>query len=483
MSEGALAGVWDVLATDAGRDLVDVASEEILVARTMGILEVNSQEEGKPLASYAGLPPKEAIAFFRGKRIVGPGEFRKMSDQAKRQAFSVAGLQQRYAVAEAHEVLARGIEEGASQAAVVKQLREVFGAAGLAAPSRYHLNTVFRNATQGAYADGRWQQMKRVATRRPFWRYMTVGDENVRPAHAAMHGRVYRHTDPIWQTWYPPNGHNCRCRVESLREPPEGESLTEVPEAKPDPGWEGSPAPAQAIEAAQRRLDQYVTRAKLLRPPKVATTGRKVHSYPGDLGPGQAVARARKADRIAGLTPSKASALLEEGEFVITDAPKRLRGTQRAVVAPLPSNLDLAEQIVDRIGSDPSLRHLVSRIELSNGVSYARGKTLTPHLVSSGDIVRGTDATLTIVAKDTDARALAQLLLGVERGNPLTMRSALDLSPVYLRGVTSAPGYESAVLNWRKQGRRVLVRLTKDRLPGFNAEKVLVTKARAESLT
>ncbi|CAH8721330.1 hypothetical protein HTL2_006310 [Paenibacillus melissococcoides] len=33
-----------------------------------------------------------------------------------------------------------------------------------------------------------------------------------------MHGRVFRADDPIWNTWYPPNGFRCRCTVRTLSE-------------------------------------------------------------------------------------------------------------------------------------------------------------------------------------------------------------------------------------------------------------------------
>jgi SPP1 gp7 family putative phage head morphogenesis protein len=43
------------------------------------------------------------------------------------------------------------------------------------------------------------------------FQYSAILDDRTRANHAEMDGRIYLINDPIWDTWTPPNGFNCRC--------------------------------------------------------------------------------------------------------------------------------------------------------------------------------------------------------------------------------------------------------------------------------
>jgi SPP1 gp7 family putative phage head morphogenesis protein len=45
----------------------------------------------------------------------------------------------------------------------------------------------------------------------PLLQYQTVGDQRVRPAHAALDGIIKPVDDPFWDTFYPANSFRCRC--------------------------------------------------------------------------------------------------------------------------------------------------------------------------------------------------------------------------------------------------------------------------------
>ena len=80
----------------------------------------------------------------------------------------------------------------------------------------WRLDTIFRTNIQTAYNAGRYHQMQQVKERRPYWRYSAVNDSRTRPAHRAVHGKIFPADHPFWDTWYPPNGFRCRCSVNSV---------------------------------------------------------------------------------------------------------------------------------------------------------------------------------------------------------------------------------------------------------------------------
>lgn len=66
--------------------------------------------------------------------------------------------------------------------------------------------------------------------------YRTAGDSKVRPEHAALNGVTLPQSDPFWESYYPPNGWNCRCTVVQVRkskfqETPREEAMSRGEEA------------------------------------------------------------------------------------------------------------------------------------------------------------------------------------------------------------------------------------------------------------
>ena len=82
--------------------------------------------------------------------------------------------------------------------------------------SPHHLRTIYRTNMRTVRSGGRYRRQAESADDRPYWMYDAVMDATTRPSHAAFDGKVFAWDDPIWDTDYPPNGYNCRCRVRAL---------------------------------------------------------------------------------------------------------------------------------------------------------------------------------------------------------------------------------------------------------------------------
>lgn len=72
---------------------------------------------------------------------------------------------------------------------------------------------VYRTQTAIAYGTGQREANSDPLVDEILWgyEYNTAGDDRVRPTHEAMDGRRAPKDHPMWDTWFPPAGWNCRC--------------------------------------------------------------------------------------------------------------------------------------------------------------------------------------------------------------------------------------------------------------------------------
>jgi hypothetical protein len=99
-----------------------------------------------------------------------------------------------------------------------------------------------------AYSAEHYRKQLQGADLRPIWVYQSkmVGD-NRRQEHIALNDKAFRHDDPFWDSYYPPNGWGCQCYVTTKSESgaerdgivvgdSSGETLPEI-----DPTWKYNP--------------------------------------------------------------------------------------------------------------------------------------------------------------------------------------------------------------------------------------------------
>ncbi|MCY4427387.1 MAG: phage minor head protein [Halieaceae bacterium] len=178
------------------------------------------------------LAPKEAVEYFRAKGFKITHDWRELWQDAHARAFTVSKMAKYDLLANTRKIIDRKLAEGLTLQDASKTMAAEMRKAGwwgkqivvdaqgrakvVQLGSMHRVRTIMRTNTLTAYSAGRYQRQKENAASRPYWRYTATQDASTRPSHAALDGKVWRHDDPIWETLYPPNGFNCRCRVTVL---------------------------------------------------------------------------------------------------------------------------------------------------------------------------------------------------------------------------------------------------------------------------
>jgi SPP1 gp7 family putative phage head morphogenesis protein len=138
--------------------------------------------------------------------------FDQVDFRTKLESFTVAGNLTNNAIASIQNKAINAIEAGQSYKDFTSALSpEVLS--NITSPS-----VVYQNAINNAYGRARFETQNDIRGVKPFLKYVTFGDEKVRPNHAILNGRVARADDDFWLVNYPPNGHNCRCVARALTE-------------------------------------------------------------------------------------------------------------------------------------------------------------------------------------------------------------------------------------------------------------------------
>ena len=130
------------------------------------------------------------------------------------EAFIVAGITADDALNTLKSEAEKAFKEGITFSEWKKEIK----LKGFDPENPYYLRTNFNTAVNNAYLAGEYNQAMQNIDILPYFRYVAVMDDRVRDEHAELHGTVLPKNDPFWDTYYPPNGWNCRCGVEELTE-------------------------------------------------------------------------------------------------------------------------------------------------------------------------------------------------------------------------------------------------------------------------
>lgn len=145
------------------------------------------------------------------------------------------------------DTIADLVSEGAHVKEAIQVIGDRFDKLGIDPVSSGEIETIFRTQVQIAFNAGKWEGEQDPDIQEILWgyKYVTVGDDRVRDNHAVLEGTTLPKEDSFWNTFYPPNGYNCRCSAipifeqRAIVKPPT--VLEDGEPVKPDKGFDFNP--------------------------------------------------------------------------------------------------------------------------------------------------------------------------------------------------------------------------------------------------
>ncbi|MFI3300590.1 MAG: phage minor head protein [Candidatus Gastranaerophilales bacterium] len=184
------------------------------------------------LSGIFKLSPALAIKYFKGKDNKATWDWYEMWEDAHQKSFTVAKAMREDVLNDIRTSLDKALSEGKTFESFKKELKPTLQKKGwwgeqivvdsngvaevVQLGSNYRLKTIYSVNIQTAYQTGRYKTQMDNVDSRPYLQYVSVLDKRTRPEHAQLHDLVFRYDDPFWDSFYPPNGWRCRCRVRAL---------------------------------------------------------------------------------------------------------------------------------------------------------------------------------------------------------------------------------------------------------------------------
>lgn len=171
------------------------------------------------LAALFRLRPDRAADYLAAKGFRLSGPYWEMDGPQHSHLFTVANLAKMDILQDIRGAVQKALDEGHHEKWFADQLVDVLkrkGWWGGKDGSLRRLHTIYATNLQTALMAGRHRQAVEQADRRPWAQYLAIRDNRSRPAHAAMHGQIFRLDSPAWGVVAPPCGYSCRCRARYL---------------------------------------------------------------------------------------------------------------------------------------------------------------------------------------------------------------------------------------------------------------------------
>lgn len=186
----------------------DPITEAVQTADLLG------RKRGKMTASRTGLKleniHKAAVRFFDKEEVI------EAKDAHQQNALAAITDLARNIDAKIRDEVRESILQGEPLSQSRKRLMEAFNRLGVTPKNKGQIEQIIRTQTQLAYSAGRWKAERLdpdIDEMLWGYKYVTAGDNRVRPEHKNLDGVTLPKDHAFWNTFMPPNGYNCRCQA------------------------------------------------------------------------------------------------------------------------------------------------------------------------------------------------------------------------------------------------------------------------------
>ncbi len=241
---------------------------------------------------FAPTPNQAAIAFIASKPALSREVFDKLLPELKARAFTISGVHSADIVQHARDAIAElpaGGDWNEIKGRIAPTLLpyfvdpnaepEVQKKQAEAADRRAEL--LLRTHGQQAYAVAQHDMLTEQTDLFPNWQYLTLGDDHVRPTHAALDGIVLPADHEFWKTHTPPWEWGCRCQLVPLTDS-DTAAIAEKQKNRAKDNQDVLDENAQADLTATRRLVRNGVTYNVTAPREQGTPGAFTFN-PGDL--------------------------------------------------------------------------------------------------------------------------------------------------------------------------------------------------------
>lgn len=173
-----------------------------------------------PLKVVFNLPPERALEWLkkRGKNLKISINWDDLDAEAHNRAFTVAKVMSADILQTIYDYVERARSEGWTLEEFRKNLLPKLENSGWTGATPSRLKVIYDTNMQMAYSQGKYRQQKLIADLYPYWKYTQIQRPTKRHDHSLLHGKVFRHDDPIWDVIYPPSGFGCKCSVTPIKD-------------------------------------------------------------------------------------------------------------------------------------------------------------------------------------------------------------------------------------------------------------------------